>query len=738
MSLFNELKRRNVLRVGTAYVVAAWLLIQVVETIFPAFGFDDAAIRIVVIVVAIAFIPTLVLSWVFEITPEGLKKEIDVDREQSITPVTGKRLDRFIMVLLALALGYFAFDKFVLDPARDDLIVEAARLEGRTEALENSWGERSIAVLPFTNRSALEEDVFFVDGVHDDLLTLLSKLGDLKVISRTSVEKFRGTGLSIPEVAARLGVATILEGAVQRAGGQVRINVQLIDAGTDGHLWAETYDRALTAQNIFAIQSDIAQAIAGALEAVLSPEEESRVAAVPTSSFAAYEEYLRGRQKLVSRKIPDIRAAAQNFHNSIELDPNYAMAYVGLADAFFLLRYYGDMSVAETNPLLESAVNSALKLDPELGEAHTAYAAMLENKSQSHEAITAYQKAIELAPGYATSYHWLAEIWRDRLREPGRALPLIMKALELDPLSPVINITVAETLRDLGRHDKALAQIDHAIEIAPAYPSAYIVKAVILAWSFGRIDQALRLGHHAIELDSQSLIAHIVITQMFSHLGDEARAIDYIERSLRLGPDYYLGHSIAVAIYQVSGDMERALQQARRAYAIVPGGRGSLRLLRNLDLGKGQAANARARYEDNFPEFAGQKMLKVTRKNYGAAIDYAYLLYLAGENGRLRQILLPVLDYLPEIDRLGLRGMYIDDVQALTMLGETDKALETLADAVTEGWRRNWRLFLGSPSLDSIRDDPRFIAQKEILEADMAAQLESYDASANDPRPRTF
>jgi len=726
MSLFNELKRRNVLRVAAAYAVAAWLIVQVVETIFPVYGLSDAAIRLVISALAIAFIPTLLFSWVFEITPEGLKKEIDVVRDQSIANTTGKKLDRVIMLMLALALAYFAFDKFILDPARDDRIVETARQEGRTEALESSWSERSVAVLPFVNRSGLEGDIFFVDGVHDDLLTLLSKLGDLKVISRTSVEKFRGTGLSIPEVATQLGVTTILEGSVQRAGGQVRINVQLIDAGTDGHLWAETYDRELTAQNIFAIQSDIARAIAQALQAILSPREESRMAAVPTSSFAAYEEYLRGRQKMVSRTVPDIRAAAEHFHNSIELDPDYAMAYVGLADAYFLLRYYGDMSVAETNPLLESAVTSALELDPDLGEAHTAYAAMLENKGWSHEAVAAYQKAIELAPGYATSYHWLAEIWRDRLQEPGRALPLIMQALKLDPLSPVINITVAETLRDLGRRSEALVQIDHAIEIAPAYPSAYIIKAYILAGSFGELGQALRFFDYAIELDPQSLIAHAGRAQVFSLLGDNERAISNIEHCLELGPDFSLGHSGAMRIYQISGDPERALQHARRAYAIQPKGRTSLRLLRDLDLGKGRAADARARYEGNFPEFTGQKMLEVTGKNYRAAIDYAYLLYLTGENDRLRQLLLPVLDYLPAVGHREIRGMYIDDIQALTMLGETDRALEILADAVAEGWRWDWRLFMGSPALDSIRADPLFIAQEEILEADMKNQLASY------------
>lgn len=733
MSLFNELKRRNVLRVAAAYVVAAWLVVQVVETIFPIYGLSDAAIRVVISMLAVAFIPTLVFSWVFEFTPEGLKREIDVVRDQSIVHVTGKKLDRVIMAMLALALGYFAFDKFVLDPVRDDRIVEAARLEGRTEAMEQSWGGKSIAVMPFVNRSAMEEDVFFVDGVHDDLLTLLSKVGDLKVISRTSVEKFRDTGLGIPEVASQLGVATVLEGAVQRAGGQVRINVQLIDAGTDGHLWAESYDRELTAQNIFAIQSDIAQAIAQSLHAVLSPEEESRVAAVPTTSFEAYEAYLRGKQRLISRTVPDIREAAEHFRRSIELDPAFAMAYAGLADAYFLLRYYGDMSMTETNPLLESATTSALELDPGLGEAHTAYAAMLVNRGRAQEAVAAYEKAIELAPGNARAWHLLAEHLRQDFREPGRALPLIMRALELDPLSPVINITVAETLGDLGRLSEALEQIQRAIEIAPLFPSAYVVKADLMAWSFGDLDQALRLYEYAAELDPQSAIAWFGIARVFSLLGDDTRANDNIERSLELGPDFLWGQTAAAEIFQVSGDSNRALKHARRAFSIRPGITASLRMLRDWDLGNGRDADARARYEDNFPEFADHQLREVNGISYGAAIDYAYLFYTTGEIDRLGQILLPVLDFLPDVSRLGLRGKNIADVRILAMLGEPDQALETLAKAVAEGWRWNWRLLLDLPSLNSIRQDPRFIAQKEILEADMAIQLESYLARQTSP-----
>lgn len=255
MSFFSELKRRNVIRVGAAYIVVAWLVIQVAETLFPLFGSGDAPARIVVIVLAIGLAPVLIISWAFEITPEGLKRDSDVDPEFSIAPHTGKKLDRTIMIVLVLALAYFGFDKFVLDPQRDVDITESATRAGAEQAREEArlgmFSDKSVAVLPFANRSEQKEDEYFTDGMHDELLTRLSRIAALRVISRTSVMHYRDTEKTIPEIARELSVATILEGGVQRSGKQVRINVQLIDARTDQHLWAEIYDRELTAENLF-------------------------------------------------------------------------------------------------------------------------------------------------------------------------------------------------------------------------------------------------------------------------------------------------------------------------------------------------------------------------------------------------------------------------------------------------------------------------------------------------------
>jgi len=276
MSLFEELKRRNVFKVAAAYTIVGWLIMQAGEVMGPALHLPEWVDSVLAFFLILGFPLAMVFAWAYEITPEGLKLEKDVNHEASTTPQGSKQLERIIMIVLALALGYFAFDKFVLDPARD---VEVA------DVLLESFGDKSIAVLPFENRSNREEDQFFTDGMHDDLLTTIAKIGSMKVISRTSVMEYKDTIKKIPQIAQELGVAHILEGGIQRSGNHVRINVQLIDAVTDEHLWAEIYDRELTAENLFAVQSEITKKIADALQAQLSTDEQGRIDARPTDNL---------------------------------------------------------------------------------------------------------------------------------------------------------------------------------------------------------------------------------------------------------------------------------------------------------------------------------------------------------------------------------------------------------------------------------------------------------------------
>src|SRR5882757_6098051 len=252
-NFFAELKRRNVVRMAGLYLVGAWLLVQVAGTVLPMFGAPEWLPRTIVVLLAIGFVPAVIFSWVFELTPQGLKREDDVAPEQSVTPHTGRRMDRMIIVVLVLALGYFAFDKFVFTPRRE------AAFGSNPVPNESKYviNEKSIAVLPFENRSHDPDNAYFADGIQDEILTRLAKIADLKVISRTSTQRYKSKPDNLREIAKQLGVSNILEGSVQKAADQVRVSVQLINATTDGHLWAEIYDRKLT--DIFKVETDIAK-----------------------------------------------------------------------------------------------------------------------------------------------------------------------------------------------------------------------------------------------------------------------------------------------------------------------------------------------------------------------------------------------------------------------------------------------------------------------------------------------
>src|SRR5438105_555693 len=294
-NLFSELKRRNVLRMAGLYLVGAWLVVQVAGTVLPMFGVPEWLPRTIVVLLVIGFVPAVIFSWVFQLTPQGLKREDDLAPEQSITPQTGHWMDRMIIVVLVLALGYFAFDKFVLAPRREAALVSSV-LPNESKSVINA---KSIAVLPFENLSEEKANAFFAEGVQDEILTALSRIADLKVISRASVMQYKSGGpRNLREIGQQLGVAHVVEGSVQRAANKVRVIAQLIDARTDAHLWAQTYDRDLA--DVFAIQSEIAKAIADQLQAKLSPNEKKAIEQPPTTDLAAFDLYSRAKSLLLT------------------------------------------------------------------------------------------------------------------------------------------------------------------------------------------------------------------------------------------------------------------------------------------------------------------------------------------------------------------------------------------------------------------------------------------------------
>ena len=327
-NFFAELKRRNVYKVAIAYGVVAWLLIQVATQVFPFFEIPNWSIRLIVLIIVVGFPVALVIAWAFELTPEGLKRTEIAD---TLPTRSRKRAWIYVVVIASvLSIGLFLLGRYTAQ---------------RTSSAENgrpggsSLPPKSIAVLPFDNLSRDPDNAYFAEGIQDEILTRLAKIADLKVISRTSTQHYKSSPDNLPQIAKQLGVANILEGSVQRVADQIRVNVQLINATTDAHLWAESFDRKLT--DIFRIESEIAKTIAETLQAKLTGSEKNAIAKSPTSIPEAYELYLKGRFFWNKRTGPDLRKAIDYFEQAIDKDPNYALAYAGLADSFVLLSAYG-------------------------------------------------------------------------------------------------------------------------------------------------------------------------------------------------------------------------------------------------------------------------------------------------------------------------------------------------------------------------------------------------------------
>jgi TolB-like protein/lipoprotein NlpI len=502
-------------------VVAAWLVIQVVETIFPAFGFGDAAVRIVTIVFAIGLIPTLIFAWAFELTPEGLKKESEVDRSSSITPNTGKKLDRMIMVVLALALGYFAFDKFILSPQREAALkeenvtaVEQARQKGRTEALVKSYGDQSIAVLAFDDMSQAGDQEYLSDGIAEELLNLLAKIPELRVISRSSAFSFKGQNLELTEIAERLNVAHILEGSVRKAGNLVRITAQLIEARSDTHLWSETYDRQL--DDIFAIQDDIAATVVEQLKITLLGE----VPHLQEVNPEAYSLFLQARHLGRQGSVEGREQSNALYEQALAIEPGYAAAWHGLSVN------YGNQTATEG--LLPFAEGSAL-------------------------AREAAERALAIDPDNADAHARLGWITMAFDNDPAQAARHLERALQLDPANTDAIQSAAALLQTLGRLDEAIALIEYVTARDPVRPAGHYNLGIYYIYA-GRWDAAIASLRTALRLSSDLIGAHCYIgTALLFQGNTEAALVEMTQESF----EAYRLIGLAMAQHAL-GDIEAA------------------------------------------------------------------------------------------------------------------------------------------------------------------------------------
>jgi len=507
-NFFAELKRRNVYKVAVAYAVVGWVIAQIATQIFPFLEIPNWVVRLVIVLIAIGFPIALVIAWAFEATPEGIRRTEDVDLNAQKRAPKKHAWIYVVVVGAAFSIGLFFVGRYSV---RNTAGAAGAELSAK-----------SIAVLPFDNLSRDPDNAYFAEGVQDEILTRLAKVADLKVISRTSTQRFKSAPSDLREIAKQLGVMNILEGSVQKANDQVRVNVQLINALTDAHLWADTYDRKLI--DIFSVESEIAKTIADTLQAKLSGSEKQMMAAAPTTDTTAYELYHKGRSLWEKRSGDNIPKAIAFYEQAIARDPNYALAYAGLSSAYIILPFWAGVDRLDAYSKAKDAALKALRLDPNLAEAHLALGKVLFfSEIDLPGALREYQRAIELQPNDATAHHWLGN---DALSALGRfeeAIAQGKRAVELDPLSPVINTDLGTTFYYAHRYEESAKQLRKTLEIDPTFFYAHFNLGIALQ-AAGDLSGAITEYEKAKQLGDDTYVP-MLCAQAKAYAGDKDAAL---------------------------------------------------------------------------------------------------------------------------------------------------------------------------------------------------------------------
>jgi TolB-like protein/Tfp pilus assembly protein PilF len=507
-----ELKRRNVYKVAIAYGVVAWLLMQVASQIFPFFEIPNWAVRLVVLLLIMGFPVAVILAWAFELTPEGIKRTetADAARQRS----RGSVWIYIVAVGVAFSVGLFALGRYTTQRTISNEVGVAERIPA-SRVIQQSTQGKSLAVLPFANLSGNPENAYFAAGIQDEIITRLAKIAELKVVSCLSTQRFKGSPDDLPAIAKQLGVANVLQGSVQRSVDEIRVNVQLVKAETDTRLWADTFDRKLT--DVFQIESDIAKAIAEKLQAKLTGSEERAMSVQPTANLEAHQLYLKGRYFWNRRTGENLKKALAYFQQAVEKDPNYALAYAGIADTCTLIPPYAAGTPQDYLPRARLAAKKALELNDGLAEAHTSLGQVLFYYSECAQSVKEFERAIELNPNYATAHHWYSRGPLLMLGEFDRAIAEAKRALELDPVSLINNADLGFAYAVARRYDEAIDQLRKTIEMDPQF---YIAHRD-LGWALelkGATDDAIAEYHRALELNDEPVV-HALLAHAEAHIG---------------------------------------------------------------------------------------------------------------------------------------------------------------------------------------------------------------------------
>jgi TolB-like protein len=703
MSLFNELKRRNVFRVGIAYAVAAWLLLQLTDVLIQLLELDAGLGRYVVITLAVGFIPAVFFAWAFEITPEGLKKERDVDRAQSITPQTGRRLDRAIIAMLVLALSYFIWE------SRFAVREESGPSSKGETAVAAVGGRKSIAVLPFVNMSDDADNEYFSDGISEEILNALATVRELDVAGRTSSFAFKGQNLDLREIARILGVSHVLEGSVRREGDTVRITAQLIQAEDGFHLWSETYDRELT--SVFAIQDEIAGAILGQLTARLLAEG----AGAPVSTRTdpeAYELYLRARQRIDERNRPSLELALGTLDQALEIDPAYAPAHAqrGIATLLLIEGLYGDLPRKQTEPLARDFIDTSLELNATLAEGWAALGLYHIDRPREHlEAIDALQKALSFNPNMLNASNWL-QLAYQMAGQPEKKLPILENIVERDPLFRPGVANAVDEFNIRGMQERSFTLLERIRTLTPDDPwlANYEARTLI---SLGQYARAQTILDEAIlKLPDDGVLRF--------HLGTSLWNTHQYERMLESG----LSKAQQVIALRALGRAEEALMLAFEVAAegnVLP----LLETLHRLGRHEQLLRFVEERWVDLDTFEAAEPG---GSRGYGEMIYLAFAYLNTGNIERFTDAMGRISQVHENLLSHGYKSglLYWFEANYHAMNGDEEKALDSLQLAIDHGAIGHTRLVRSGPPLTPLESDPRF----QEIQAQMIRNLNAQRA----------
>jgi len=711
---FEELKRRNVVRVGVVYLIAAWLLAQVADLMLESFHAPDWVIQAILVVLIIGFPLALIFAWAYELTPEGLKKEKDVDRSQSITRTTGRKLDRTIIAILVVALAYFVWESR-FNP-NDKVAPETAQTgaepaEAPEQNAARGSGAKSVAVLPFVNMSSDPEQEYFSDGISEEILNALARVKELKVAGRTSSFAFKGHNEDLRQIGETLGVSHILEGSVRKSGNKVRITAQLIQAKDGFHVWSDTYDRELT--DVFEIQDEIATAILDQLKiALIGGETEADAVAAARTDSEVYDQYLLARQRIYERNRLSIESAAELLDKAIAKDPKYAPAWAQRGIAALLLSEgdYGDTPKAEAEIQAKLYLDKALQLESNLAEGWAGIGLYHGNRpGENPEAIKALKKALAINPNLIDASNWLQIEYSDT-GENLQAMQILEDMVQRDPLYPPGFGNAVQGYNLFGQQEKSWALIE---KIRPFLPnSPQLAQAEAVTWlSLGKPAKAVPLLEAALKQQPSDAVIRTWFSLGLMQTGQFERTAS--EGDPRAKP----------AALTALNRPEEALGIARKLAG--EGNPGPLILV--LDR-TGQLKQLVEFVESRWPDLAAFE-----RENPDNGSGYSEMLSIArafatrGDEARFNDAMARVRAAHDHSIEQGVSGLFYlaDEARYYLMAGDQQKAIDMLSQALDSGLIVSIPFTRAWPEMQALSGDPRFEAlQDRMFERVNAARAE--------------